>query len=203
VSGHRRLKLFALCALLVGAGPLALSFWHGPAGGCVPTPEGRALAALKNREAEPWPEDFDRSVTLSALLAPGDERGRWSETRAAAVEGYVVSVTEARVEAANCFWPTRRDVHIDLAASPDAPPAARVVTEVTPRWRERAAARGLDWSADALRRTLVGRRCRVEGWLLLDRQHAEESESVSPGRPGNWRGTAWELHPVTSITIAE
>lgn len=199
---RRLLKLFAACAFAAFA---ALALWQpvGPAGGCALTPAGRAQAAKKNREAAPRPEDFDSRVTLGALLAAGDDRARWSESKAAAVEGYVVAVNEAGVEAANCFWPARRDIHIDLAETSDAPPKSRLVTEVTPRWRESAAGSGLDWSADALRRTLVGRRCRVEGWLLFDLQHAEESENAAPGKAGNWRGTAWEIHPVTNIRVLE
>lgn len=199
---RRLLKLLAAGAC---AGVAALALWQpaGPAGGCALTPGGRALAAKKNRGAAPRPEDFDPRVTLGALLAAGDDRARWSESKAAAVEGYVVAVNEAGVEAANCFWPARRDIHIDLAETPASPPNARLVTEVTPRWRESAAARGLDWSADALRRALVGRRCRVEGWLLFDLQHAEESENAAPGKAGNWRGTAWEIHPVTNVRVLE
>jgi hypothetical protein len=75
------------------------------------------------------------------------------------------------------------------------------VLEVTPRAREGARRRGQDWSAAALRRELVGRRCRFEGWLLFDREHADESENTAPGATGNWRATAWELHPVTSIEV--
>jgi hypothetical protein len=75
------------------------------------------------------------------------------------------------------------------------------VVEVTPRARERAKRRGQDWSAEALGRELVGRRCRFEGWLLFDREHADESENISPGSPRNWRATAWELHPVTAVEV--
>jgi len=199
---RRLLKLLVPCAV-ASAAALALLQPPGPAGGCALTPGERALAALKNREEAPRREDFDPRVTLGALLEAGDDRARWSEKRAAAVEAYVVAVSEAGVEAANCFWPTRRDIHVDLGRTPDAPPTARLVTEVTPRWRDGVASRGLDWSAEALRRSLVGRRCRVEGWLLFDRQHAEESENIAPGRAGNWRGTAWEIHPVTAITVLE
>jgi len=48
---------------------------------------------------------------------------------------------------------------------------------------------------------LVGQRVRFEGWLMFDIEHDEESENTSPGRPVNWRATAWELHPVTAIHV--
>lgn len=163
----------------------------------------RAVAALKNRTAHPLPADFDSSATLDTLLQPGNDTSRWSSTRAATIEGYVVRVHRAGIEAANSFSLTRRDTHIEIASRRDAPPRERVIVEVTPPWRDWAKARGLDWSAEALQRTLVGRRCRFEGWLFFDRAHADESENTNPGRPGNWRATAWEIHPVTTITVVD
>lgn len=189
----------ASAALLVAA--ILFAWADCPRGGWTFTAERRALAALKNRTLLPGPGDFDERVTLGALLAAGDDRGRWSEARAARIEGYVVAVTRAGVEAANCFSPDRRDTHIDVARSPEAPPRERVVVEVTPRLREWAEGQGYDWSEAALESALVGRWCRIEGWLLFDREHAEESENLSPGGAQNWRATAWEIHPATGITV--
>jgi hypothetical protein len=77
------------------------------------------------------------------------------------------------------------------------------VLEVTPRGSRRAVEWGWDWRVATLKRELVGRRCRFEGWLLFDRGHADESENTAPGARGNWRGTAWEIHPVTRIEVLE
>ena len=172
-----------------------------PRQGAALSAAGREFARLKNREAVPGAQDFDARVTLEALLLRGDDRGRWDESRAAAVEGYVVEVTEGGVEAANCYSYRERDVHIHLAPRPGAPRGEWVVVEVTPRARRRASLEGRDWSAAALRRELSGRLCRFEGWLLFDREHADQSENTAPGARGNWRATAWELHPVTAIEI--
>jgi hypothetical protein len=187
--------------MLAAASSALLPARYCPRGGAALTAGGREFARLKNREALPSPRDFDAGATLEALLRPGDDRGRWSEARAAAVEGYVVEVVEAGVESANCYSYRERDVHVHLAPRPDAPRREWVVAEVTPRARVRAAAEGLDWSAAALARDLTGRRCRFEGWLLFDREHADESEHTAPGAPGNWRATAWELHPVTAVLV--
>jgi len=172
-----------------------------PAGGAAITPGGREFARLKNRSGAPKPQDFDESVSLEALLRPGEDRGRWSESRAGRIEGYVVEVVEGGVEAANCYSYRQRDVHIHVAPRADAPRREWVVVEATPRARRRALEWGWDWRAATLRAELVGRRCRFEGWLLFDREHADESENIAPGSRGNWRATAWELHPVTSIEI--
>src|ERR1700704_5056766 len=47
----------------------------------------RTLNQLKNRVAAPSAPDIDSAVTIEAMLAPGDDRGRWSERRAAPAGG--------------------------------------------------------------------------------------------------------------------
>ncbi len=163
-------------------------------------PSKRVLGTLKNRTAIPTAADYDRSLTLAGLLQPGPDTDRWSASRAAAITGYVVAVHEAGIESANCFSLRRRDTHIEVALRREAPERERVILEVTPPMRDWAAARGLDWSTEALQRTLAGRLTRVEGWLLFDVEHVRDAENSNPGRPGNWRATAWEVHPVTSIS---
>lgn len=161
----------------------------------------RAFAALKNRTAPPSAGDFDPRATLQSIMERGDDRERWSSSRAAVLEGYVVEVSGGAIEASNCYSFLSRDTHIALALRPDAPPTERVILEVTPPVREWAATQGLDWSTEALKRELEGRRCRFEGWLLFDEEHADQSENVAPGRHTNWRATAWELHPVTALKV--
>ena len=194
------LLLFMLFLLAV-AGSALLPGSVCPSGGAAVTAGGREFARLKNRTELPGTRDFDPEVSLEALLQPGEDRGRWSESRAGGIEGYVVEVVRGGVEAANCYSLRERDVHIHVAPRPDAPRSEWVVVEVSPRARWRAAAAGLDWSVTALREKLLGRWCRFEGWLLFDREHADESEHTAPGAPGNWRATAWELHPVTSLEV--
>ena|SRR5438067_712229 len=160
---------------------------------------------LKDRATAPRDADVDRAVVLDAMLAPGDDARRFDDTRAVELEGFVVAVQVGGWEAVNCFArdPAHRDTHIDLAMSPNAPPVARVVAEVTPRWRDAMREQGVDWSTDALR-ALIGRRVRVRGWLLYDGHHASGTAHSDPlDRNGetNWRATAWELHPVTAITL--
>ena len=167
------------------------------------TPGKRAFNALKNRTALPTASDFDRRVTLEAMLAPGDDRARWRQTAAGMIEGYVVRVHDAGAESANCFSPTRLDAHIEVATRADAPPRERVVVEITPPMRAWAQRQGGDWSTVTLQRNLTGRRVRFQGWLLFDSEHDEEAENTRPGERGNWRATAWELHPVTAIEIAD
>lgn len=53
-------------------------------------PGKRAINELKNRTALPTAAEFEARVTLAAMLAPGEDRGRWEDTRAAAIDGYIV-----------------------------------------------------------------------------------------------------------------
>jgi hypothetical protein len=163
-------------------------------------PGKRAFNDLKNRTTVPADADFDQRASLVAMLAPGDDRSRWQQTRAGVIEGYVVRVHDAGPESANCFSATRVDAHIEIAERPDAPPNHRVIVEITPPMRDWAKQRGNDWSTAALQRELTGRRVRAEGWFLFDDEHDEESENTRPGHRDNWRATAWELHPVTAIS---
>jgi hypothetical protein len=197
----RRVLLIALCLLPVTL--LGGTQFYAPPQGCAFSASVRAFDRLKNRTTLPRGTDFDPRVTLAALIEPGDDHKRWSEERAAVVEGYVVDVYAGGPESANCFSYLRRDTHIEIALRPDAPPRERVIAEVTPPARDLAAARGLDWSSATLRQTLVGHRCRFEGWLLFDDRHAGESGNTQPSRRQDWRATAWELHPVTDMRILD
>jgi hypothetical protein len=165
------------------------------------TANARNLHRLKNRTAIPRGADFESGLTLDALLQPGDDSSRWSNDRAARVQGQVLDVAYARPEATNCFNPCRRDIHIVIAKQNGAAKTEQVVVEVTPNAREWAAQQGVDWSEQRLQAQLVGHWCEFEGWLYFDAGHAEESENIHPQRPDNWRATAWEIHPVTKITV--
>jgi hypothetical protein len=174
---------------------------HCPAAGFGLSPEGRELNRLKNRTAIPRPADFDAAVTLQRMLESGDDHGRWSTSRAARVEGYVVSVANGPMELTNCYLPCSRDIHIHVGLKPDASPREQVVLEITPRMREWARRQGWDWSAEKLKSEMLDHWCAFEGWLLFDSHHAQESENLVPGRAGNWRATAWEIHPITNFEI--
>ncbi len=165
-----------------------------PTSGLALNEQRREFQELKNRTSQPQQSDFDSRVTLETLLQRGDDQARWSTSRAARIEGYVVSISSGPLEAANCFC--RRDIHIMLATRPDAPPREQVVLEVTPRMETTK-----EWTLETLKRELTGRRVRFEGWLFLDALHAGESENTAPGRPNNWRATAWEIHPITKIEL--
>lgn len=194
--------------MLLGCLVFLLIFWlalalNCPSAGIALTRRARELHRLKNRTALPQAADFDSRITLDALLQPGDDTNRWSVDRAAKVQGLVIDVAYARPEATNCFNPCRRDIHILISNRKDAPKTEQIVVEVTPNLGNWAASQGIDWSEETLQAQLRGHWCEFEGWLYFDVGHAEASENNRPHDPGNWRATAWELHPVTKITVVQ
>lgn len=169
-------------------------------------PTVRELNQLKNRTIAPEPQQLDPRVTLAAMLEPGDDRSRWDERLGAEITGYVWDVKVGGVETVNCRAsdPQHRDTHIELVLDPmNSAAAHRVIVEVTPRVRALAQQRGEDWSTSALRDRLQGRWVRVRGWLLFDSEHSGQSVNTAPRRPRDWRATAWEVHPITSIEVED
>ena len=165
----------------------------------------RALDRLKNRSTQPSPEQIDSTITLAAILAPGHDISRWKVNEGAEIVGYVSEVKRGSIESTNCHArdDLDRDTHIELVLDPMSGDAsARMIVEVTPRWRFLMSERGMDWSTRALRDRFLGHWVRVRGWMLFDAEHQRDSENTASGRAGNWRGTAWEIHPVTSIEVA-
>jgi hypothetical protein len=168
------------------------------------SPGVQALNRLKNRYVAP--QQSDSAITLAAMLAPGRDTGRWKTKQAAEISGYVFDVKVGGIESTNCHARSAedRDTHIELVLDPMAgSPSQRVIVEVTPRWRAMMAAQGVDWSTRALRDRLLGRWVKVRGWMLFDMEHQNESENTAPGRERNWRATAWEIHPITSIEVVQ
>jgi len=166
-----------------------------PNAGLALTNNQATLHRLKNRTTIPAETDFDLNASLDALLQPGDDRERWSNTRAARIQGHVIDVEYARPEATNCFNLCRRDIHILLARQAGAAKNQHVVVEVTPRFQNEV------WSEKNLQTKLVGHWVEFEGWLYFDVDHADQAENTAAGNPSNWRATAWEIHPVTRIAV--
>jgi len=115
----------------------------------------------------------------------------------------VILVKPGGLESVNCHAKSlaRRDTHIEVALSMKATGKQAVVVEVTPYWRAKMKAQGVDWSTHRLEKTLRGHRVQFTGWLFLDAEHENAAETTRPGGAHDWRGTAWEIHPVTGIKV--
>lgn len=176
-------------------------------------PEGDAVSEravelnkFKNRYSFPQESDFADGISLAKILEPGDDRDRWSQTKAARIRGYIYDIKSGGVETCNCKERVDqdKDTHIELVSDPmQSGKTFRMVVEVTPRMREIMEHRGVDWSTRTLRDKFLGRWVEVEGWLLFDDEHTMNAENTNPGHPRNWRATAWEIHPITDIKVID
>jgi hypothetical protein len=165
---------------------------------------------LKNRYNLPDQSQVASSITLEALLSPGNDRTRFRTSQAATIVGYVVRVIPGGLgESCNCGSTSKRyrDTHIELALSvSDSAPERRIIVEVTPRIRAAMLKQGIDWSTDNLAQKIEHQRVRISGWMFFDEDHAEESENTAfrgSNRQKIWRATAWEVHPVTRIEVRD
>lgn len=131
-----------------------------------------------------------------------------TESQSVVVEGYIALVKSGGKEGVNCGSSSRVDVHMEVVGNATEDPAdnrdEHVIAEVTPWFG--AAMPG--WT-----KTLLGQYAsytnsysgsmhhpptpiRVYGWLFFDEAHAGDGSR-------NWRGTEWEVHPITKIEILE
>lgn len=175
-----------------------------PMNGSATTPNLQSLNRLKNRYTVPQASDIDAAVTLQAMLAPGNDRNRWNSTHAAEITGFVLDVKPGGGETCNCGKTdaVHSDTHIELVLhSTDTEMKQTVVVEATPRMRRKMKANGTDWSTKGLRTNIKGKWVTVRGWMTFDTQHVNAAENTHPGAAGNWRATAWEIHPVTDIQM--
>ncbi len=164
----------------------------------------RELNLSKNRYDFPKPSDFNSSITLQKIIAPGNDALRWNMSQAAEVTGYIYDVKPGGVETCNCKTKDieKRDTHIEMVLDPMNNGAQhRVVVEVTPRFRQLMKEKNIDWTTRGIRDAFLGRWVKVQGWMFFDSEHDDEAENTNPGRERNWRGTAWEIHPVTSMEV--
>ena len=203
----RLIILLPLCYLFLGANaqvpPPNMDVFDGCGmDGSAKTANLKKLNQMKNRYAVPQDNQLDHSITLSAMLAPGDDKTRWSSTSGAEVTGFILDVKPGGGETCNCGKTDAAhiDAHIELVLnSSDTAATQSVVVEVTPRLRAIMGASGTDWSTKTLQKQFRHKWVKVRGWMTFDSQHASAAENTNPGGASNWRATAWEIHPVTDI----
>jgi len=172
-------------------------------GSSAPDKKEYELNVLKNRNILPGPTDMMPELSLDQMAKSASARD-FPQDKAVVITAYVYSVKVGGVESCNCKTKDHqyRDTHIELV--PDAEhsgPEFRVIAEVTPRFRLMMAAKGMDWTTDALKQTLIGHKVRITGWLFYDDEHERQSFANNPGGDRIWRASCWEIHPITQIEI--
>ena len=155
-----------------------------PPEGDAKTPDVKDLNRLKNRYHSPVASDINPTVTLTAMVAPGDDETRFDNKSAATITGFVLKVLEGSVESCNCQATAadERDTHILLTLSASADRTQAAIAEVTPRTRlvhQKAGAN--DWTTAALQNDIQGKWVNITGWLMFDFEHVQDAENTNPG----------------------
>ena len=164
------------------------------------------LNEFKNRYSFPDSNSIDQSISISGLLNSGNP-DQFDQSKAITIQGYVFDVKVGGVETCNCKTKDQafRDTHIEITPDENhTDPQYRIIVEVTPRMREIMATKGMNWSTSELHGLIKGLKVEITGWLFYDAEHEDASFANDPedqiGR-SNWRGSCWEIHPVTSISL--
>ena len=163
----------------------------------------QGINKLKNRTAFPKQSDFDATFNWAELSKFDEDSRKFDENKAGILRGYVLRVRMSGKETCNCNSenPEFRDTHIILTPSKEKTGVLnQIIVEVTPHMRFLIQKQGVDWSQAALKK-LHGRTIEVQGWLLYDFKHGNQSANIRQKTKGVTRSTAWEIHPVTRIKI--
>ena len=108
------------------------------------------------------------------------------------------------IETCNCKAEDEdhRDTHLELTPDDQHTESQyRLIVEVTPRIRAIVSANEIDWTTQSLKEKFKEHRVKVEGWLFYDEEHKSQSFATNPNGARNWRGSCWEIRPVTKITV--
>jgi hypothetical protein len=151
-----------------------------------------------------------------------DKLDKLGDGHVVGVIGYLYYEKPGGAESSNCGLTDRTDIdyHIGIGFDPAFAAQLRsgqkltpdqrkkqktemdqtsIIVEMTPHWRAdyRPA-----WSLDTLA-PAVGHKVRVIGQLLADNEHFEPKDDCAfqNAKPGCWRLSIWELHPVTDFQV--
>jgi hypothetical protein len=142
------------------------------------------------------------------------------EGRIHGVVGYLYSAKAEGKESSNCELEDEGDhenvdFHIYVGFDPNiadrlrnhnATPADKkeinpdsMIVEMTPQYRGQFHP---EWTLDAVKQH-IGEQVRVEGQLMVDNEHYLASQDCgrSDATDKCWRGTVWELHPITDFKV--
>jgi uncharacterized protein YgiM (DUF1202 family) len=134
--------------------------------------------------------------------------------------GYIYYAIVGGVETCNCKLtnPTDRDFHIGLGFDPSLAEKIRngevtnkgkntdpevqqtsVIVEMTPHYRGQYHDA---WTLPKVQQ-LEGRQVKIVGQLIVDNEHNTTDQNCAFDDHGDscWRGSAWELHPVTQVYV--
>ena len=167
------------------------------------TAQHRYLTEQKNRQDIPAHYQSMTFAEFRALPVVPEryttsdwETVRTQTQRSVSLEGYIAEVLRAADGATYGRPPEQGDFHVHLREAkvphcwPAGPQNQQIVTEITPHFQPPRTG----WSYETLRDLCQRQfRVRISGWLLHDYPHLKDV--------GDWRASAWEIHPVMNIEV--
>ena len=177
-----------------------------PMSGDKPAPKFMRADSLKNRFTVPTKYNEIKFKEMYAMKVTDKTH---SEHEAVYLHGWVIETKNGGSETCNCHTKNTKwyDTHIVLSNDPKDKDASHgIVVEVTPRLRGVVAKQfGVTWdecTTNFIKSKILGHEVIISGYLFCDEEH--KTNSVADGGKGNlWRGTCFEIHPVTSIKIID
>jgi hypothetical protein len=208
-------RLFIIPALLISA--IALFAFGGGKKEC--PPEGKANpkkgkhAELKpreknlnihiNRDNAPQASDFDKGVTLKRMYDSKDD-SIFNADKAAALEGYILKVSNNNMESCNCFTEDKSEYSFNVYISmnpltKETRAADCIVAVITPYSRTLHS----EWTFDYFSYKMVGKKVRISGWLIYDYLHSSLSVETNSNGTQPDRRTIWGICPTTDVVSLE
>lgn len=192
--------------------------------------ELKNTVSWKNEGVQGWFTSLGELQTLEGKLPDGLGSGNHGnyvsplsalgEGRIHGVVGYLYSVKPEGQESSNCDLPDDTDhenvdFHIYIGFDPNIADRLRngnatsadkkeinpdsMIVEMTPQYRGQFHP---EWTLDSVKQH-IGEQVRVEGQLMVDNEHYLPSQDCgrSDATDKCWRGTVWELHPITDFKV--
>jgi len=161
-------------------------------GGDNTNPKVMAADSLKNRSAIPARYKSMKAADLLNMKVTDET----SQHQAVSVKGYILDIKDGGLESCNCHSKTFKDTHIYLVSDESVTDESQaIIVEATPRMRK------LLGTTRELKANYLHHNVTVYGYLFCDAEHKQNS-TVDDGSGLHWRGTVWEVHPITKI-VAE
>lgn len=181
-------------------------------------PAGEPQQAFGVPSLEALEKDLPADLTKTNHEALEAQMIRLGEGEVASLSGYLYYAKDGGAESSNCLLKGADNIDFHIGISADAVVAAKakaknpglspadrsqaVIVEMTPHWRAKYEP---GWNL-ALVQKAVGRQVYVVGQLLADNEHDDAKDDCAytgagGAGPNCWRGTVWELHPVTRFLV--
>lgn len=185
----------------------------------VPAPESAPSRQLTQQDIEDLDGQIPDTLSTRNHGQHAEDLARLGEGEIIGINGFLYFAEKTGKESTNCQLTAIGNVDFHLGLGFDAATAARLqdrgpargtalrrlkqesmVLEMTPHYR---AWHRPEWTLSLVRR-YTGRQVKAVGQLMLDNEHWNGKETCSYPRAKKrtcWRATAWEMHPVTKLSV--